>query len=105
WTHSPQVTPTADDPELEAVFAVATNIATATFQQHRYISVPMETRGIIGHWDPYAQQLNIWASTQSGHELRGFYSRLLNIPENRVRVIVPDVGGGFGLKVMSLRDE
>lgn len=104
-TNAPQVLPAVPDPELDEAFDTAASVVTATFGEHRYLTVPMETRGIIGHWDPYAESLVIWASTQSAHELRGFYSRLLAIPESKVRVMVPDVGGGFGLKVMSLRDE
>jgi len=104
-TNCPQVMPAPDDPELDAIFARAAHTVTARFTQHRYAAVPMETRGIIAHWDRYGEQLVIWAGTQSAHEVRGFYARLLGLPENNIRVFSPDVGGGFGLKVMTMRDE
>jgi aerobic carbon-monoxide dehydrogenase large subunit len=104
-TNCPQVVPAPDDPELDAIFARAAHVVTARFTQHRYAAVPMETRGIIADWDRHAGQLVIWAATQSAHEVRGFYARLLGLPENKIRVFSPDVGGGFGLKVMSMRDE
>jgi aerobic carbon-monoxide dehydrogenase large subunit len=104
-TNTPQVIPAFPDAELDQIFADAAHHVTATFGEHRYVAVPMETRGTVASWDPYAKQLLVYASTQSAHVLRGFYARLLDIPENNVRVIAPDVGGGFGLKVMALRDE
>jgi carbon-monoxide dehydrogenase large subunit len=104
-TNCPQVIPAPDDPELDAIFAGAAHVVTARFIQHRYAAVPMETRGIIADWDRYGQQLLLWTATQSAHEVRGFYARLLDLPENRIRVFSPDVGGGFGLKVMTMRDE
>ncbi len=104
-TNTPQVISAVPDPELEALFEGANRTVTTTFKQHRYIQVPMETRGIIADWDPWTQTLDLWAATQSPHDMRMFYSRLLGIPEHRIRVRMPDVGGGFGLKVFSLRDE
>ena len=72
---------------------------------HRYVQVPMECRGIIADWDPYAEALTVWSSTQSLHEIRGFLARLLGIRDNQVRVLQPDVGGGFGQKTTIMRDE
>jgi len=104
-TNVPQAIPAAPDPELDQIFADAAHVVTETFGEHRYIQVPMETRGIIADYDQVSEQLVIHTATQSGHEVRAFFARLLGLSENKVRVIVPDVGGGFGLKVMSMRDE
>ena len=97
--------PAADDPELDGIFAGAAHVVTETFDQHRYLCVPMETRGIVSRWDPPSESLTVWISTQGPHGVRGFLSRALGIPENRVRVIMHDVGGGFGQKMFMLPDE
>jgi len=104
-TNVPTRLPAAPDPALDEAFAAAAEVVTETFVQHRYLPVPMETRGILAGWDPFGERLDIWAGTQSAHEMQAFYARLLGLPQNRVRVRTPDVGGGFGLKVFSMRDE
>jgi carbon-monoxide dehydrogenase large subunit len=104
-TNCPGSIPAVDDPALDEAFANAARVVKARFVQHRYCAVPMECRGIVADWDPFNEQLLIWTATQSSHEVRGFFARLLDVPENKVRVMLPDVGGGFGLKVMSMRDE
>src|SRR5690606_8236504 len=86
-------------------FAKAATVVSETFVHHRYLPVPMETRGLLESWDPFAGELELWIATQSSHEVRAFYARMLGISESRVRVRTPDVGGGFGQKVFSLRDE
>jgi carbon-monoxide dehydrogenase large subunit len=104
-TNTPQVIPAFDDPDLERAFAQAAHIVRDTVVMHRYVPVPMECRGIIADWDPYSEALTVWSSTQSLHEIRGFLARLLGIRNNQVRVLQPDVGGGFGQKIMIMRDE
>ncbi len=97
--------PAAEDPELNEIFASAAHVVTETFDQHRYLCVPMETRGIVSRWDPVTGSLTVWISTQGPHGVRGFLSRALGVPENNVRVIMNDVGGGFGQKMFVLPDE
>lgn len=104
-TNTSQVIPAFDDPELERAFASATHVVRDTVVMHRYVQVPMECRGIIADWDPYAETLTVWSGTQSIHEIRGFLARLLGIGENQVRALQPDVGGGFGQKTAIMRDE
>ncbi len=97
--------PAVDDPVLEGIFESAAHVVTETFTQHRYLCVPMETRGILSQWDAFRQQLTVWISTQGPHGVRGFLGRVLGVPENRIRVIMGDVGGGFGQKMFMLPDE
>jgi len=97
--------PAANDPELERIFQGAAHRFTETFHQHRHANVPMETRGLVAHWEPHAKELVIWASTQSAHELRSFCARMLDLSENRIRVVAKDVGGGFGQKMFPMREE
>src|SRR4029077_15521388 len=78
---------------------------TETFTQHRYLCVPMETRGIVSDWDPVRQSLTVWISTQGPHGVRSFLGRALGLAEHRIRVIMGDVGGGFGQKMFMLPDE
>ena len=90
---------------LDGVFAGAAAVVTETFNQHRQTNVPMETRGIVAHWDPGDRRLHVWMSSQNPHEVRLTCSRILGIPENHVRVTQQDVGGGFGQKFFMPRDE
>jgi carbon-monoxide dehydrogenase large subunit len=58
----------------------------------------METRGALGEVDPISQRLTLITSTQFPHLVRSFLGGVLGVPESRIRVIAPDVGGGFGAK-------
>ena len=66
---------------------------------------PMEGRGLIVHRQAGTSEVTIYAATQSPHEWRAFCARLVGIPENRVRVIMRDTGGGFGQKITVLRED
>src|ERR1051326_8293077 len=65
----------------------------------RVLPVPMETRGAAATVDPSTGELTFWASTQFPHTLRSKIAEVLDLSENSVRVIAPDVGGGFGAKI------
>jgi aerobic carbon-monoxide dehydrogenase large subunit len=104
-TNTPQVIPLFGDPDLEQAFADAADVVRDTIVMHRYVQVPMECRGIIADWDPYGEALTVWSATQSVHEVQAFLAGLLGINSNQIRVLQPDVGGGFGQKMMIGRDE
>jgi carbon-monoxide dehydrogenase large subunit len=97
--------PSRQDPEVSRAFDDAFQVVSETFHQHRYNCVPMEPRGLIASWDPAQQSLTIHASTQGPHEVRANMSRLLQIPEDRIRVVMGDVGGAFGQKMFPMREE
>jgi carbon-monoxide dehydrogenase large subunit len=97
--------PEMDIPGLAERFAGAAHVISETFHQHRYLCVPMETRGIIATWDPWTQQLDIVLAAQGVHEPRMLYSRMLGIPEDSIRVRQGDVGGSFGQKMFPMREE
>ena len=80
-------------------------MVTETFDQHRYLCVPMECRGVVSIWDAFRNELVVHTSTQGAHGVRGFLSRALDLPENRVRVVMGDVGGGFGQKMFMIPEE
>jgi carbon-monoxide dehydrogenase large subunit len=83
--------------DVDAAFASAAIVVRETFTHGRLAASPMEPRGIVADWD--GETLTVWASSQTPRVLRGALAVALDLPESRVRVIVPDVGGGFGLKV------
>jgi carbon-monoxide dehydrogenase large subunit len=63
-------------------------------------SCPLETRGVVAQWEPRAEQLTIWATTQAPVFLRGGLATWFGLDESQVRVIAPFIGGGFGPKIM-----
>jgi aerobic carbon-monoxide dehydrogenase large subunit len=82
----------------EAPFARAARVVRGRFYVQRYTGMPLETRGVVAAWDAGQQRLTVWSSTQWPHSLRESLARLLRLPEHSIRVIAPDVGGGFGIK-------
>ncbi|AWR99216.1 glyceraldehyde dehydrogenase subunit alpha [Metallosphaera hakonensis] len=70
---------------------------------NRLIPSPMEPRGIISQYD--GVNLTIWYSTQIPHFARSEFSRIFGLPESRIRVVMPDVGGGFGSKAHIIPEE
>jgi aerobic carbon-monoxide dehydrogenase large subunit len=90
---------------VAAAFADAAHVIEETIHQQSHTAVPMEARGIVAEWVAGSGELTIWAATQAPHEVRGFCSRLLGLPEQRVRVVMRDTGGGFGQKVVPQREE
>ena len=92
-------------PPDEETFSSAAHVAEANVYQQIYAPVPMETRGMVVEWQASSEELTVWASTQTPHELRAFAARLLGIPAQGVRVIMRDTGGGFGQKVVPMRED
>ena len=90
---------------LAPAFDSAAHVTSATIHQQAYLPVPMETRGLVAEWEAAGGELTVWASTQSPHEVRMFGARLLGLPEHHVRVIARDTGGGFGQKVLPMRED
>ncbi|MGA2394420.1 MAG: xanthine dehydrogenase family protein molybdopterin-binding subunit [Candidatus Lustribacter sp.] len=86
----------AGDPD--AAFRAADVVIKARIVNQRVAAVPMEARASFAQWDPGNRQLTVWLSTQIPHQMRGHFARLVGVEESRVRVIAPEVGGGFGAK-------
>jgi aerobic carbon-monoxide dehydrogenase large subunit len=68
------------------------------FDVQRYVGMPMETRGVVAQWDPRDGSLTTWNSTQVVHFVQQGLVAALGLPAHKIRVIAPDVGGGFGTK-------
>jgi len=73
--------------------------------QQRLAGVAMEPRSVLADFDPSMEELTLWVSCQAPFRIRAEVARLLDLPESRVRVIAPDVGGGFGVKSGPYREE
>ena len=65
---------------------------------HRYAAMPMECRGVVADYDRRTDTLTVWTASQVVHWVRAQLARSLNMAEAQIRVIAPDVGGGFGVK-------
>ncbi|MFB5189711.1 xanthine dehydrogenase family protein molybdopterin-binding subunit [Alicyclobacillus fastidiosus] len=85
---------------FEDAFNAAPHRAQATFVTHRQTGVPMETRGCAAMVDPASGRLTVYVSHQSVHQFRTDLIKVMNLDEHQVRVVVPEVGGAFGIKAM-----
>jgi aerobic carbon-monoxide dehydrogenase large subunit len=92
---------TSGDPE--SAFAQAEHVIHLRLRHDRVASVAMEPRGILAEHD--GQRLTVWLSTQTPFLSRSDLARALGLPEDQLRVIAPDVGGGFGAKVGAHRED
>jgi carbon-monoxide dehydrogenase large subunit len=83
---------------VEAAMSKAPHRLKRRFYSHRYGAVPMECRGMVASYDERTESLTAWATSQTVHALQREIAQMLRLPEAKVRVIAPDVGGGFGPK-------
>ncbi|MBI3066258.1 MAG: xanthine dehydrogenase family protein [Deltaproteobacteria bacterium] len=75
------------------------------FRHHRYCAAPLEGRGVVAWVEPKTHMLTVWSSTQMPHLVRRQIAAQLDLAEENVRVIAPDIGGGFGPKVFVYPEE
>jgi carbon-monoxide dehydrogenase large subunit len=85
--------------DIAAVFKRADRVVKQRLVNQRLAPIAMETRGVGAQYLPGEKQLTVWSSTQIPHLLRTQISVMLGLPETSVRVIAPEVGGGFGSKL------
>ncbi len=95
----------ADDSAIEKAFANAEVVISQRMVNHRLIPNAMEPRGVVAHYEPGKGSLTIWSSTQNPHILRTMIAAMLNLGEDQVRAIAPEVGGGFGAKINIYAEE
>lgn len=84
----------------DEVIANAPHVLREQLRLERGAAMPMECRGIVARWDRYEEMLTCWISTQGPISIRNGLAAIFHLPEHKVRVIAPDVGGGFGAKIM-----
>ncbi|MGP8304100.1 xanthine dehydrogenase family protein molybdopterin-binding subunit [Streptomyces inhibens] len=90
---------------IDDIFASAPCVVHVESRTGRQNALPLETRGVVAHWDDREEQLVLQTCTQVPHQVRTVASRSLRLDERAVRVVVPDMGGGFGQKCVVGREE
>jgi carbon-monoxide dehydrogenase large subunit len=95
-----------DDREtIDAAMSRAARVIERRLVIPRIVPSPMETRGIVASWDVNLRELTVWSSTQTPHHVRDHIALSLGLAADQVRVIAPDLGGGFGSKEHLYPDE
>ena len=88
-----------DQAATDAAFAAADVVVTQDMLYPRSHPAPLETCGIIADLDDISGKLTLWCTSQAPHAHRTIYALVAGVPEHKIRVISPDIGGGFGNKV------
>jgi carbon-monoxide dehydrogenase large subunit len=91
--------------DCENAFARAEHVFRLSLRQHRGCAHPIEGRGVLARHDPLEGRTTLWTSTQSPHEIRLTLVELLGCNDDDLRVVTPDVGGGFGVKYLAYPEE
>ncbi len=89
----------------EEAFARAAHVVEASFGFGRHTGVCLEPRAVLASFDPGDGRLTVWHGTQCPHMIQYILAKHLDLPEDMVRVISPDIGGSFGIKVHTYGDE
>ena len=85
--------------DTDATFAKAHKVVTRTMANQRLAGVSMEGRAVVAFPDPLGEGISVYSSTQAAHMNRTSLAEILRMDENLIRVVAPDVGGGFGVKI------
>jgi carbon-monoxide dehydrogenase large subunit len=96
---------TSGEGDVDAGLQAADRIVTQKMAHQRLAPIAMEPRGVLARYFPGEEELTIWSSTQIPHLLRTQLALMIGIPENKLRVITPEVGGGFGSKLNVYAEE
>ncbi|MBI4256101.1 MAG: xanthine dehydrogenase family protein molybdopterin-binding subunit, partial [Candidatus Rokubacteria bacterium] len=89
----------------DAAFARAGVVLSETFHIQRYAGMPIECRGVVAAWDRRDGTLTTWNSTQVSHFVQQGLTAALGLPPHKIRVIAPDLGGGFGTKASGYAED
>jgi aerobic carbon-monoxide dehydrogenase large subunit len=96
---------TAGEGDIEAALKGSDKIIKQKILNKRLAPIAMEPRGVLARYYPGEQELTIWTSTQIPHLVRTQVAIMLGVPENKLRIITPEVGGGFGSKLNIYAEE
>jgi carbon-monoxide dehydrogenase large subunit len=91
--------------DVAKAFAEADVIVKQRITSQRLIPNAMETRGVVADWRAADRALTLYTSTQAPHLVRSLVAQILGLEENRLRVVAPEVGGGFGSKIQTYAEE
>lgn len=104
WADNAYITSTIAEGDLVRSAAAPIRLRRQ-FRMNRHATVTLEGRGCVAHWDRRTEELVVYLSTQGAHVMRIGIAQSLGLPEHKVRVIAPDVGGGFGGKNRLMPEE
>ncbi len=93
------------DGDIESIADRAAIRVTREIRTSRQCMAPLEGRGVLAHWNARAAELTVYTATQMPHIVRTGLSECLGLPAGDIRVVAPDVGGGFGYKGILLAEE
>ena len=96
---------TAGEGDIDAALAGADHVVKQRLVHQRLAPIAMEGRGVLARYFPGEEELTVWSSTQIPHLLRTQLALMIGMPENKLRVITPEVGGGFGSKLNVYAEE
>lgn len=96
--------PIGDKAKVDAIFARAHAIAEVRIINQRLVTNYMETRGVVVEYDTRRDHITVTLGSQGSHRQRDLLCQILDLPPEKVRVITPDVGGGFGTKIFPYRE-
>jgi aerobic carbon-monoxide dehydrogenase large subunit len=91
--------------DVDRAFAEADVVVTERYRIQRQFACSLEGRGVLAEWDRNVDELTLWTSSQIVHIARDLLSAVLGLPEHRIRVLVPRIGGGFGAKFHFYNEE
>ena len=91
--------------DVDRAFAEADVVVTERYRIQRQFACSLEGRGVLAEWDRNVDELTLWTSSQIVHIVRDLLSAVLGLPEHRIRVLVPRIGGGFGAKFHFYNEE
>ncbi|PWU17433.1 MAG: carbon monoxide dehydrogenase [Candidatus Rokuibacteriota bacterium] len=91
--------------DVDGAFARAAHVVKVRLDHNRLAGAPMEPRGVLARYDAGSDELTVWLTTQNPFLSRADLAAVLGFPEHKLRVIAPDVGGGFGVKGPLYREE
>ena len=86
--------------DVDAALAAAPHVLDLRLDIERSASMPLEGRGVYARWDAADGSLRVYSSTQTSTSVRAAIATKLDLPLGKVEVVAPDVGGGFGVKIM-----
>jgi carbon-monoxide dehydrogenase large subunit len=97
WRHASE--------DVDPIFAKADHVIECRVVNQRVIGMAMEPRAVLADYDAEADSLTVWTTTQTPHRIRDAVADMLSLPHEQVRVIAPEVGGGFGVKASFYPEE
>ena len=98
WSNNLFIERVFQDGDIDAMARTAEVVVRRDYRMHRHVAVPLEGRAVLAYRDHRLDELVVYTSTQVPHIIRLGLSEVLGLDERRIRVIAPDVGGGFGSK-------